>query len=106
MLLSHLLAFPHPASNLALIFFLAPHAVHFLIEYLLTNTKYLQSNHSLEEAAGCGLSGAKLAKLLKARPLCTLLATTGVTSQRELLLITLVSTKQHEARCMLHKAGT
>jgi hypothetical protein len=63
----------------------------------------------LEEAAGCGPSGAKLAKLLKARPLCTLVATTGVSSQRELLLITLVGavniqhTVGHAARFgMLH----
>lgn len=59
----------------------------------------LQSNHSLDEASSCGPSGAKLAKLLKARPLCTLLATTGVTSQRELMLITLVS-----AQGMLQRA--
>lgn len=49
-----------------------------------------QSNSTFEEACACGPSGAKLAKLLKARPLCTLLGSTGVSSQGELLLITLV----------------
>ncbi|KAF6263679.1 wings apart-like protein regulation of heterochromatin-domain-containing protein [Scenedesmus sp. NREL 46B-D3] len=66
----------HPA-------YLASVAAAVLMEQLL------QSNHSFEEASGCGPSGAKLAKLLRARPLCTLLATTGVTSQRGLLLIAL-----------------
>jgi hypothetical protein len=61
-----------------------------LLTQTLNSASSLQSNHSLDEASSCGPSGAKLAKLLKARPLCTLLATTGVTSQRELLLITLV----------------
>jgi hypothetical protein len=60
---------------------------------LCTCAFVLQSNHGLEEASSCGPSGAKLAKLLKARPLCTLLATTGVTSQRELLLLMLVGAK-------------
>ncbi|WIA08618.1 hypothetical protein OEZ85_008047 [Tetradesmus obliquus] len=66
----------HPA-------YLASVAAAVLIEQLL------QRNSTFEEACACGPSGAKLAKLLKARPLCTLLASTGVSSQRELLLITL-----------------
>lgn len=50
----------------------------------------VQSEHSFEEVSACCPAGTKLVRLLKARPLSGLLASTGVATQRELLLVALV----------------
>lgn len=61
----------------------------------------LQCNHSFDEVAACCPAGAKLTRLLKARPLSTLVTSTGVNNQRELLLVALVSVGGLRKSCLL-----
>jgi hypothetical protein len=51
----------------------------------------LQVDFTFEEVAAKGAAGAKLCRLVRVRPLAALLSSTGVSSSRGLLLVTLVS---------------
>jgi hypothetical protein len=51
----------------------------------------LQVDFTFEEVAAKGAAGSKLCRLVRVRPLATLLSSTGVTTSRGLLLVTLVS---------------